>query len=95
MDEFEGLLYELRAARDDVVEAQRQDLPDTDILDRRHRAYKAWQAAEGYRRKTGCSTAQFPNPGFEKGLQQCATRSFWNRKQTAVTWFLLRLFRAA
>jgi len=60
MDEFERLLGELRAARDDVVEAQRRDLPNTDILGRRHCAYKAWRAAEGYRRKTGSSTHPVP-----------------------------------
>jgi hypothetical protein len=54
MDEFERLVHELRAARDDVVEAQQQHLPNSELLDRR--AYKAWQAAEGHRRKTGCST---------------------------------------
>ena len=55
--EFERSVCELRATRDDGLEAQRKNLPrGGETLDRRHRAYKSWQAAETYRQKIGCST---------------------------------------
>jgi len=55
MREFERLMQVLKEAREEVAEGQRHGLPPHEMLARRERAYRAWQAAETYRRETGCS----------------------------------------
>ena len=55
MQEFERLLRVLERAREEVAEGQRDGSPPDEMLARRERAYRAWQAAEIYRRETGCS----------------------------------------
>jgi hypothetical protein len=55
MQEFERLLHVLQQAREEVAQGQRDGLPPDEMLARRERAYRAWQAAEIYRRESGCS----------------------------------------
>jgi hypothetical protein len=55
MQEFERLTDALKQAREDLAQGQRDGLPPDEMLARRERAYRAWQAAETYRRETGCS----------------------------------------
>ena len=55
MREFERLMAVLNQARDDLAQGQRDGLSPNEMLARRERAYRAWQAAEIYRRETGCS----------------------------------------
>ena len=55
MQEFERLTDALKQARKNLAQGQRDGLPPDEMLARRERAYRAWQAAETYRRETGCS----------------------------------------
>ena len=55
MREFERLTDALKQAREDLAQGQRGGLPPDEMLARREHAYRAWQAAETYRRETGCS----------------------------------------
>ena len=55
MREFERLTDALKQARENLAQGQRDGLPPDEMLARRERAYRAWQAAETYRRETGCS----------------------------------------
>jgi hypothetical protein len=55
MQQFERLIHGLKQARDELAQGQRGGLPPQEMLVRRERAYRAWQAAETYRRQTGCS----------------------------------------
>ena len=55
MREFERLLHVLERAREEVAQGQRNGLPPDEMRARREQAYRAWQAAEIYRRETGCS----------------------------------------
>jgi hypothetical protein len=55
MQEFERLTDTLKQARKNLPRGQRDGLPPDEMLARRERAYRAWQAAETYRRETGCS----------------------------------------
>jgi hypothetical protein len=55
MQEFERLTDALKQAREDLAQGQRDGLPPDEMLARRERAYRAWQAAETYQRETGCS----------------------------------------
>jgi hypothetical protein len=55
MREFERLVHALKHAREEVAQGLRDGLPPDEMLPRRERAYRAWQAAETYRRETGCS----------------------------------------
>ena len=55
MQEFERLIDLLKQAREDLAQGQRDGLPPDEMVARRERAYRAWQAAETYRRETGCS----------------------------------------
>jgi hypothetical protein len=54
MQEFERLTDALKQARENLAQGQRDGLPPDEMLARRERAYRAWQAAETYRRETGC-----------------------------------------
>jgi hypothetical protein len=53
--QFERLIHALKQAREEVARGQRDGLDADEMLVRRERAYRAWQAAETYRRETGCS----------------------------------------
>ena len=55
MQEFERLTDALKQARENLAQGQRDGLPPDEMVARRERAYRAWQAAETYRRETGCS----------------------------------------
>jgi len=55
MLQFEQLIHALKQAREEVAQGQRDGLPPGEMLARRECAYRAWQAAELYRRETGCS----------------------------------------
>jgi len=55
MQKFELLMIALKQAREEVAQGQRDGLSPDEMLARRERAYRAWQAAEIYRRETGCS----------------------------------------
>jgi hypothetical protein len=55
MQQFEQLIHALNQAREEVAQGQRDGLPPDEMLARRECAYRAWQAAEIYRRETGCS----------------------------------------
>ena len=55
MQQFEQLIHTLKQAREAVAQGQRDGLPPDEMLARREYAYRAWQAAEMYRRETGCS----------------------------------------
>jgi hypothetical protein len=57
---FEELLRVLRERREDVAQAERDKLSGDDVLELRKRSHKAWQDAEAYRRKTGCSPNSVP-----------------------------------
>ena len=58
MREFERLIHALKQARDELAQGKRDRLSSDEMLVRRERAYRAWQAAETYRRETGCSLDQ-------------------------------------
>ena len=55
MQEFERLIDALKQAREDLAQGQRDGLLPDEMLARRERAYRAWQAAEICRRETRCS----------------------------------------
>jgi hypothetical protein len=55
MQQFERLKHTLKQAREELAQGQRDALSPDEMLARRERAYRAWQAAEAYRRETGCS----------------------------------------
>ncbi len=55
VQEFERLTQALRQAREELAKGQFSELPPDEMLARRERAYRAWQAVEIYRRETGCS----------------------------------------
>jgi hypothetical protein len=56
MQKFERLIDVLKQAREDLAQGQRDGLSPDEMLARRERAYRAWQAAEIYRRETECSS---------------------------------------
>jgi hypothetical protein len=56
--QFEELLKVVHERRGDVVQAECDKLPGADVLELRKRAHRAWEDAEEYRQRTGCS----PNP---------------------------------
>ena len=56
MQEFERLTDALKQARKNLAQGQRDGLSPDEMLARRERAYRAWQAAEIYRRETECSS---------------------------------------
>jgi hypothetical protein len=53
--EFERLIGVLKRARADLAQGRLDGLPPDEMLARRERAYRAWQAAETYRQETDCS----------------------------------------
>jgi hypothetical protein len=58
--EYKRLLRIVQERRGDLVLARRNGLPSTDILELRHQAHRAWQDAELYRKKSGCSAVPMP-----------------------------------
>jgi hypothetical protein len=49
-EEYRELRAALDDARRDVIEAQQRHYPSVEILELRHRAYRAWQRLEKYLR---------------------------------------------
>jgi hypothetical protein len=58
--EYRRLLTILGERRQDMVRAERDGRPTDDILELRHQAHRAWQDAEIYRKKSGCSPSPTP-----------------------------------